>query len=392
MTRQLEVGLERAVPATLAREVLSKLRYVAEGVSGATLGQDGRSIQLEFETDIASRTESIAAAVREVVAKVAGSQRLAAPPKVVASSEGRWPRTRVDPHPVLLERHELFRYGPGRYGYGPLLVDLMARLERLCGGYGRTIDARPQQFPSLIGADTLTACSYVKSFPHSLNLVLHLRTELESIKRFASTASFDGDRLLVDRECLAQPETLLSPSVCFHCYRWLADSHCTEGRAFLATGKCFRYESGNMTGLERLWDFTMHETIFVGSKEFVLAHRAACLEFARTLGDALELDYRIETATDPFFIEDFATQASFQSAFDLKYEFVATLPYREGTFAVGSVNYHQNFFGRAFRISDADRAPAHTACLGFGLDRLALAVLAQHGCDVATWPRALREA
>ena len=392
MSRQLDVRLDKAVPATLAREVLSKLRYAAAGVSGASIVDDGLTVHVEFDADISGREDTIAAAVREVSAKVASSQRLAAPPRIVARSAERVPRTTEDPHEGLLARQELFRYGSGRYGYGPLIVDLMARLERLCERYGTRIGARPQQFPSLIGADTLTTCSYVKSFPHSLNLVMHLRTELEDIKRFAATTTFTDGHLHVDKDCLAQPETLLSPSVCFHCYQWLAGSQCREGHAFLAKGKCFRYESGNMSGLERLWDFTMHETIFVGTKEYVLEHRAACLDFAKSVAEALDLDYRIETATDPFFIEDFATQAAFQTAFDLKFEFVATLPYREASLAVGSINYHQNFFGRAFRISDADGAPVHTVCLGFGLDRLALAVLAQHGCEPAAWPAALKAA
>lgn len=392
MSHQLAVRLDKAVPQTLAREVLSKLRYATAGVIGATLADDGLTVHVEFDTDITGRADAIAAAVREVTAKVANSPRLAAPPRIVAQGAGSATRATRDPHDELLAQQELFRYGSGRYGYGPLIVDLMARLERVCEQYGRQIGARPQQFPSLIGADTLTTCSYVKSFPHSLNLVMHLRTELEDIKRFASTTTFDGTHLQVDKACLEQPETLLSPSVCFHCYQWLADSQCRDGHAFLAKGKCFRYESGNMSGLERLWDFTMHETIFVGTKEYVLAHRAACLDFAKGVAEALDLDYRIETATDPFFIEDFATQAAFQSAFDLKYEFVATLPYRDTSLAVGSINYHQNFFGRAFRITDADGAPVHTVCLGFGLDRLALAVLEQHGCDTFAWPAALQGA
>ncbi len=392
MSRHLDVRLDKAVPQALAREVLSKLRYAAAGVAGATLMDDGLTVHVEFDADIAGREHTIAAAVREVSAKVASSQRLAAAPRIVSQSADRGTRIHIDPHDVLLAQQELFRYGSGRYGYGPLLIELMARLERICEQYGTQIGAQPRQFPSLIGADTLGTCSYVKSFPHSLNLVMHLRTELEDIKRFAATTTFEGDHLQVDTSCLAQPETLLSPSVCFHCYRWLADSQCHEGQAFLAKGKCFRYESGNMSGLERLWDFTMHETIFVGTKDYVLGHREACLAFATNVADALDLDYRIETATDPFFIDDFATQAAFQSAFDLKFEFVASLPYRGTSLAVGSINYHQNFFGRAFRIADADGAPVHTVCLGFGLDRLALAVLAQHGCDASAWPAALQGA
>ena len=60
MTRSLDVALDRTVPETLAREVLAKLRYVAEGVSGAELDAARRSIRMEFElSDALSRLKKI---------------------------------------------------------------------------------------------------------------------------------------------------------------------------------------------------------------------------------------------------------------------------------------------------------------------------------------------
>jgi hypothetical protein len=55
--------------------------------------------------------------------------------------------------------------------------------------------------------------------------------------------------------------------------------------------------------------------------------------------------------------------------------------------AVGSINYHQDFFGRAFGI-ETNEGPAHTRCLAFGWERLALAFLARHGLDSKTCPEA----
>ncbi|MDQ1687275.1 MAG: hypothetical protein QOK42_250, partial [Frankiaceae bacterium] len=43
-------------------------------------------------------------------------------------------------------------------------------------------------------------------------------------------------------------------------------------------------------------------------------------------------------------------------------------------------------------LSCADGSPAHTACLGFGLERIVLALLAAHGLDVAAWPAEVRAA
>jgi seryl-tRNA synthetase len=110
------------------------------------------------------------------------------------------------------------------------------------------------------------------------------------------------------------------------------------------------------------------------------------------------LAYRVESANDPFFIGEFRKQAAFQSAFQLKYEIRARLPFREqlalvvkrssppSTLAVGSYNYHQDFFGRNLNISLPDGSPAHTSCAAFGLERIAFAFLAQHGLDPAGWP------
>ena len=55
---------------------------------------------------------------------------------------------------------------------------------------------------------------------------------------------------------------------------------------------------------------------------------------------------------------------------------------------MGSINYHQDFFGRSFAIETVD-GPAHTGCIGFGYERLALAFLAQHGVDEKNWPDAV---
>jgi len=43
---------------------------------------------------------------------------------------------------------------------------------------------------------------------------------------------------------------------------WLAQSELLQPRVITAMGKCFRYESSNLSGLERLWDFNMREIVF----------------------------------------------------------------------------------------------------------------------------------
>jgi hypothetical protein len=61
-------------------------------------------------------------------------------------------------------------------------------------------------------------------------------------------------------------------------------------------------------------------------------------------------------------------------------------PFKNSTLAVGSYNYHQDFFGRNLDITLPDGSPAHTGCVAFGLERIAFAFLAQFGLDPSHWP------
>jgi seryl-tRNA synthetase len=107
--------------------------------------------------------------------------------------------------------------------------------------------------------------------------------------------------------------------------------------------------------------------------------------------EKMQLAYRVESANDPFFIGEFRKQAAFQSAFQLKFEIRARLPFNNSTLAVGSYNYHQDFFGRNLNITLPDGSPAHTGCVAFGLERMAFAFLAQFGLDSKGWPAAVKE-
>jgi seryl-tRNA synthetase len=74
----------------------------------------------------------------------------------------------------------------------------------------------------------------------------------------------------------------------------------------------------------------------------------------------------------------------------LKYEFVVPITSEERPTAVGSCNYHLDYFGDTFGIALRDGRPAHTSCVGFGLERVALALYARHGLDSASWPSHVR--
>jgi seryl-tRNA synthetase len=55
-----------------------------------------------------------------------------------------------------------------------------------------------------------------------------------------------------------------------------------------------------------------------------------------------------------------------------------------------SFNYHQDHFGSTFGIQTSKGETAQTACLGFGMERIILALFKTHGLEPATWPASVR--
>jgi seryl-tRNA synthetase len=247
--------------------------------------------------------------------------------------------------------------------------------------------------PTLIPADVLAKCDYFRSFPNTVTFACHLEPDASVINRFRARHEH---KTTVDHEALADmgtPEACLSPAVCYHVYhRNQGLTLPSEGIAYCVRGKCFRYESSNMRELTRLWDFTMRELVFLGTRDYVLEERERCVEIIGEFLDELGLAAEIRTASDPFYIApDASSKTYFQLTAETKYELSAVLP-NEDRLAIGSLNYHTDFFGRAFDIAVDGAGPAHSSCIGFGLERFVCAFIAQHGNDPKNWPESVRNA
>lgn len=382
------------IPEHLADEVQSKLAYVDEMIHHAKIISGGTQVALELKGNLTS--EQKASIETKVTRVIKAMVRNPIRPKVQILDDhlDRNVPYRDDPHPALLSRGELNQEANGIFALGPLITRLIDYFEGHFLDLARSFDAKPYRFPTLIPANYLERVNYFHAFPHSLSFATHLREDLDVIDHFAEQAACnEHGELTVPRDSFARVGTLLSPAVCYHLYFALADNPLPEGGiAATAVGNCFRYESINLNSLERLWNFTMREVIFVGSKDFVLQNRETARQRMNAVLDSIGMAFRVESANDPFFIGEFRKQMAFQSAFQLKFEIRARLPFKGSTLAIGSYNYHQDFFGRHLQITLPDGSPAHTGCVAFGLERTAYAFLAQFGLDPEKWPATVREA
>ena len=109
----------------------------------------------------------------------------------------------------------------------------------------------------------------------------------------------------------------------------------------------------------------------------------------RQLFGTLGLDANLDLASDPFFGRGGKFLANSQREQSLKFEALVPIATPQPT-AVASFNYHQEHFGSAFNIQLKDGRPASSACVGFGLERITVALFRQHGLDIEEWPTAVR--
>jgi hypothetical protein len=222
--------------------------------------------------------------------------------------------------------------------------------------------------------------------------VSRLHSDVDAYRGFLDGLAKGGDLGDGLRAYSSGFEHCLPPTMCFHTYHQLADQ-ALPAPSFTITsrGKSFRFESRYRRSLERLWDFTIREIVFLGPRSHVLACRQRLMERTWELMETLGLGGRCEVANDPFFVDGSTAERIWsQHLLELKYELRLPLDHDRDV-AVCSFNFHDRFFGESFGIK-AEDGYAHTACAGFGLERFAYAFLCRHGLDPDGWPQEAREA
>jgi seryl-tRNA synthetase len=251
----------------------------------------------------------------------------------------------------------------------------------------REPDTEIYKFPPVMSRAQVEKSGYLKSFPHLLGCVSCLHGEETEIRALVEGAGSGGAWV----SALSATELVLAPAACYPIYPLAAD----RGRApaaglrFDVSCDCFRHESSHEIG--RFQSFRMREYVRVGSPEQVLEFRERWVTRAKTLVDQLALPHRVASASDPFFGRAGKLMAVNQIEQELKFELLIPIHSADDPTACMSFNYHRDHFGNTWGIKLATGDLAHTGCVAFGMDRLALALFTTHGIDLERWPRHVTE-
>jgi seryl-tRNA synthetase len=238
--------------------------------------------------------------------------------------------------------------------------------------------------PAVIPRLILERSDYVRSFPNLLGMVNVFESDddlhAKLLERFEHGENW--------AELLAPSDVALCSAAGHALYPLCSGRLPDGGRRFEVFGHCFRHEPS--LDPARMQAFRMHEFVYLGDADGAVAHRDLWLERSAELLSGLGLAVHAVVANDPFFGRAGRMLASSQRAETLKYEIVCAInPDAEPT-AISSSNYHVDHFGIGFGIESSNGDVAHTACVGFGVERITLALLAAHGLDPDTWPPGVR--
>jgi len=287
----------------------------------------------------------------------------------------------------LVDRHLLIETGvPGVYGRGGAFEDARERVAALVTRASRSEAPEQLRFPPILPRRDLETVGYLKSFPHLAGSIFAFAgNEAQAAEQYDRATRHEDWS-----EFQAMTDLVLTPAACYPVYPAIAArGRLPAGGVTVDAGGAYVFRHEPSGDPARLQMFHQREIVRIGEPETVQAWRDSWRDRAVELLREVGLEVELDLATDPFFGRSGRMLAASQREQQLKFEVLVQIAGPEPT-AVASFNYHQDHFASAYGLQLPDGTGAHTACLGFGLERIALALFRTHGFDVQTWPAEVR--
>jgi seryl-tRNA synthetase len=273
---------------------------------------------------------------------------------------------------------------PGVFGRGAVFEDVLERFNGLISALSKDDGADFYTFPPVIDRSILERVHYLDSFPHLCGAVHSFFGNALQALAVSERANAGGNW----GELLGQTQVVLNPAACYPVYPSFAGTVPAQGRLVTMLNWVYRHEPSQEP--TRMQSFRVREFVRVGTPDQVVEWRDMWLQSGLTLLQSLELPARSDVASDPFFGRGGKFLAVAQKEQKLKFEVLVPVISLENPTAVCSFNFHQDHFGSTFGIKTPDGNTANTACLGFGLERVTMALFKAHGYDPKRWPAAVR--
>jgi seryl-tRNA synthetase len=276
----------------------------------------------------------------------------------------------------------------GLYGRSGAFERVLEAIDAAATRLGAGDGAEVIRFPPGLNRAHFERSGYLKGFPHLAGTVHCFCGDEREHRRLLECVEAGGEWTAGQRAT----DIVLTPAACYPVYPMLAArGPLPAGGALVDVASyCFRHEPSREPTRQQM--FRMREYVRVGSPEQVVAFREVWHARMGALAAALGLPHEIDVANDPFFGRSGRILAESQRQQKLKLELLVPVNRGAAPTACMSLNHHLDHFGQVWDLRLADGAVAHSACVGFGLERLTLALFRHHGPRVGDWPAAVRDA
>jgi len=272
----------------------------------------------------------------------------------------------------------------GVYGRSAAFESIVEGIERAVTEDGKDQHAETWRFPPALPRPDFEESGYLESFPHMVGTVFAFagkeRDQLALLEAVKAGEDWGRFQKLTG--------VVLTPAACYPIYPQCKGTMAPGGRIFDVQSYCFRNEPS--LDPARMQMFRQREYVIVAEPEKVVRFKDTWMERGRALLQSIGLGAASEPANDPFFGRGGKMLADNQLQARLKFELLFPITSTEKPTALVSINHHLDHFGDRFGIKTADGNKAHTSCIGFGLERITLALLKTHGFDLNAWPAAVR--
>ena len=273
----------------------------------------------------------------------------------------------------------------GVYGRSGTFEDTLLRFDALVTRRTEEDGAEVVRFPPVLPRLSLETTGYLGSFPQLAGSVFSFDGgEDDAVELGARAAAHENWS-----DLQVMTDVSLIPAACYPVYPWVASAGPLPDAGRLVDICCYCFRNEPSDDPARMQSFRQREHVRIGSRDVVAAWHADWVRRGGEILSSVGLHTEAVTANDPFFGRAGRMLKLNQREQGLKLERVHPIATDQPT-AIMSINYHQDHFGRDFGIRTADGDVAHTACFGFGLERITLALFSVHGLDRDTWPVEVR--
>jgi seryl-tRNA synthetase len=289
-------------------------------------------------------------------------------------------------HDDLVKHGHIIPVGvQGIFGRGKIFEDVLRRFDDTITKLAANDGAEWMMFPPTISRRVFEKSEFLDSFPQLAGAVFSFfgndAQHGELRERIHSGKPWEDLQKMTD--------VVLAPAACYPVYPSFTGTLPEGGRLVDVLNWVFRHEPSPEP--TRMQAFRVREFVRTGTGDEVVAWRDKWLERGLKLLNGLGLPATSDVASDPFFGRGGRMLAANQREQKLKFEVLIPVISEEKPTACCSFNYHHEHFGQIFDIKTSDGAVAQTACLGFGMERVVMALFKTHGMDPGLWPKVVRD-